>query len=61
MQAYFDSGKTWPALEFTSSLEAADCIGVMQQLAMGEITAEEGAKAIDKSLESYALQLGYDW
>lgn len=61
MQAYFDAEKTWPALEFSSSLEAADSIGVLQQLALGEITAEEGAKAIDKSLESYALQLGLDW
>lgn len=61
MQAYFDEGKTCPALEFSSSLEAADSIGVLQQLAMGEITAEEGAKAIDKSLESYALQLGLEW
>lgn len=61
MQVYFDEGKTWPALEFASSLEAADSIGVLQQLAMGEITAEEGAKAIDKSLESYALQLGLEW
>lgn len=61
MQAYFDAGKTWPALEFSSSLEAADSIGVLQQLALGEITAEEGAKAIDKSLESYALQLGLEW
>lgn len=61
MQAYFDAGKTWPALEFSSSLEAADCIGVLQQLALGEVTAQEGAAAIDKSLESYAIQLGLDW
>lgn len=61
MQSYFDAGKTWSALEFSSSLEAADSIGVLQQLALGEITAEEGAAAIDKSLESYAIQLGLEW
>lgn len=61
MQAYFDAGKTWPALEFSSPLEGTESIALIQQVTMGEITAEEAAAAYDQNLESSAIQLGLDW
>ena len=61
MQAYFDEGKTWPALEFSSPLEGTEAIALIQQVTMGEITAEEAAAAYDQNLESSAIQLGLEW
>lgn len=61
LQAYFDEGKTYPALEYTTALVPADTDNIMQQMALGQITAEEGTAAIDQGLEASALQLGLDW
>lgn len=61
MQAYFDEGKTWPALEFASPLEGTEVIALTQQVTLGEITAEEAAGAYDQNLEASAIQLGLDW
>lgn len=61
MQAYFEEGKTWPALEFSSPLEGTEAIALIQQVTMGEITAEEAAAAYDQNLESSAIQLGLEW
>lgn len=61
MQAYFDSGKTWPAIEFASPLEGTEIVAISQQVTMGELTAQEAAEAYDQNLEASAIQLGLDW
>lgn len=61
IQAYFESGKNAPALEYVSQVKGADCPAICQELGSGQTTAKEAAEKYDKDCEKQATQLGLDW
>jgi raffinose/stachyose/melibiose transport system substrate-binding protein len=61
MQAYFDAGKTCPALEFMSSIKGSTCEQITTSAALGQIGAEEAAKMYDDDCKKSAVQQGLNW
>ncbi|WP_346908256.1 ABC transporter substrate-binding protein [Faecalicatena orotica] len=61
IQAYFESGKNAPALEYISQVKGADCPAICQELGSGQTTAKEAAEKYDKDCAKQATQLGLDW
>ena len=61
IQAYFESGKNAPALEYISQVKGADCPAICQELGSGQTTAQEAAQKYDKDCEKQATQLGLNW
>lgn len=61
MQAYFEAGKTTVALEFLTAVKGSNCPAICQEVASGQVTAEEAAKAYDEDCLKQAVQLGLDW
>ena len=60
-QAYFDAGKTAPALEFVSPVKGASCEQITTSAALGQITGEEAAERYDDDCKKSALQQNLDW
>lgn len=61
MQAYFDAGKTTPALEFLSMVKGTNCEQLTTAMALGQEKAANAAKAYDEDCAKSAVQLGLDW
>lgn len=61
MQAYFDAGKTAPALEFLTPVKGATCEQITTSAAMGQIKGAEAAKMYDEDCKKSAVQQGLDW
>ena len=61
IQAYFESGKNAPALEYISQVKGADCPAICQELGSGQTTAKEAAEKYDKDCAKQATQLGLKW
>lgn len=59
--AYFEAGKTVPALEFLTPVKGANCDSICQELVTGQTTAQEAAEAYDEDCVKMAIQLGLDW
>ena len=57
-QAYFDSGKASPALEFVSPIKGPALEQICIQVGTGQVTGEEGAKLYDEDVKKQAQQLG---
>lgn len=61
MQAYFDAGKTAPALEFLSPIKGTICEQLTTAMALGQGDAAESAAAYDDDCRKSAVQLGLNW
>jgi len=61
MQAYIDSGKTAPALEYMTAVKGPNCPAITQEVGSGQTTALEAAAAYDADCLKQAIQLGLDW
>lgn len=61
MQAYFDAGKTTPALEFLTSVKGATCEQITTSAALGQIDGATAAQMYDDDCEKSALQQGLNW
>lgn len=61
LQAYLDSGKTAPAIEFTTAVKGPNSSAICQELGSGQSTPEEAAAAYDDDCKKQAMQLGLDW
>ncbi len=61
MQAYFDEGKTTPALEYVSPIKGTTCEQLTTAVGLGQMSGEEAAAAYDEDCKKSAVQLGYDW
>ncbi len=61
MQAYFDDGKTVPALEYQSPIKGTTCEQMTTAVGLGQMTGEEAAAMYDDDCKKSAVQLGYDW
>ncbi|HHV11874.1 MAG TPA: carbohydrate ABC transporter substrate-binding protein [Clostridiales bacterium] len=61
MQAYFDAGKVYPAMEFEVSLEDGQFAALISELTLGVISTEKAAQTYDENLKQSAIQLGYQW
>jgi len=59
--AYFDAGRTAPALEFLTPVKGANCDAISAELVTGQTTAKEAAEAYDQDCIKMAVQLGLDW
>jgi raffinose/stachyose/melibiose transport system substrate-binding protein len=57
-QAYFDSGKATPALEFKSPIKGPALEQICIQVGTGQVTAEKGAALYDEDVKKQAQQLG---
>ena len=60
-EKYFDTGKTNVAMEFQTSVKGTNCEYICSEVATGQSTAEEAAKAYDEDCKKQATQLGLDW
>lgn len=60
-QEYFDAGKVNVALEFQTAVKGTNCEYICSELATGQTTAEEAARAYDDDCKKQATQLGLDW
>lgn len=60
-EKYFDAGKTSVAMEFQTSVKGTNCEYICSEVATGQSTAEEAAKAYDEDCKKQATQLGLDW
>ena len=60
MQAYIDTGRTVPALEFLSPLKGPSLEQILVEVGMGIITPEEGAAAYQQDVVMQARQLGLE-
>lgn len=61
MQAYIDSGKTAPALEYMTAVKGPNCPAICQEAGSGQTTALQAADAYDADCLKQAIQLGLDW
>jgi len=61
IQWYYDNNKVVSALEFKTSVKGANCEAITQEVATGQISAEEAARAYDEDCLKQAVQLGLDW
>lgn len=61
MQAYFDDGKTTPALEYQSPIKGTTCEQMTTAVGLGQMSGEEAASMYDDDCKKSAVQLGYDW
>jgi raffinose/stachyose/melibiose transport system substrate-binding protein len=57
IQAYIDSGDSYPALEFLSPLKGPNLEQICVAVATGQMTAEQGAKNYELDLQRQAQQL----
>ena len=60
-EKYFDTGKTNVAMEFQTAVKGTNCEYICSEVATGQSTAEEAAKAYDEDCKKQATQLGLDW
>jgi raffinose/stachyose/melibiose transport system substrate-binding protein len=58
LQAYFESGKTYPALEFLSPVKGPSLEQITVAVGSGISTGEEGAVLYDEDVKKQAQQLG---
>ena len=61
LQAYFDDGKTQPAMEFIVDIKGVNCPAICQEAGSGQTTAKEAAEKYDDDCRLQAQQLGYEW
>lgn len=61
MQAYFDAGKTIPALEFLTTVKGSTCEQITTAAALGQIGGAEAAKQYDDDCKKSAMQQGLNW
>lgn len=57
-QAYFDSGKASPALEFKSPIKGPALEQICIQVGTGQVDAQKGAELYDQDVKKQAQQLG---
>jgi raffinose/stachyose/melibiose transport system substrate-binding protein len=57
-QAYFDSGKSSPALEFKSPIKGPSLEQICIQVGTGQVDAKKGAELYDQDVKKQAQQLG---
>jgi raffinose/stachyose/melibiose transport system substrate-binding protein len=57
-QAYFDSGKASPALEFLSPIKGPALEQICVQVGTGQVDAKKGAELYDQDVKKQAQQLG---
>jgi raffinose/stachyose/melibiose transport system substrate-binding protein len=57
-QAYFDSGKSSPALEFKSPIKGPSLEQICIQVGTGQVDAKKGAALYDEDVKKQAQQLG---
>ena len=57
-QAYFDSGKASPALEFKSPIKGPALEQICVQVGTGQVDAKKGAELYDQDVKKQAQQLG---
>jgi raffinose/stachyose/melibiose transport system substrate-binding protein len=57
-QAYFDSGKSGPALEFKSPIKGPALEQICIQVGTGQVDAKKGAELYDQDVKKQAQQLG---
>ena len=57
-QAYFESGKASPALEFLSPIKGPALEQITVQVGTGQVTGKEGAELYDQDVKKQAQQLG---
>jgi raffinose/stachyose/melibiose transport system substrate-binding protein len=57
-QAYFDSGKSSPALEFVSPIKGPALEQICVQVGTGQVDAKKGAELYDQDVKKQAQQLG---
>ena len=57
-QAYFESGKASPALEFVSPVKGPALEQICVQVGTGQVTGKEGAELYDEDVKKQAQQLG---
>lgn len=60
LQAYFDDGRTAPALEFLSPIKGPALPAITVQVGSGISTAKEGAALYDEDVKKQAQQLGLE-
>ena len=60
LQAYFDSGKTFPALEFLSPVKGPSLEQITVEVGSGINTGAEGAALYDEDVKKQAQQLGLE-
>jgi raffinose/stachyose/melibiose transport system substrate-binding protein len=56
-QAYFDSGKSSPALEFKSPIKGPSLEQICIQVGTGQVDAKKGAALYDEDVKKQAQQL----
>lgn len=61
MQAYFDEGKTAPALEFLTSVKGSTCEQITTSAALGQIDGATAAQMYDDDCKKSAVQQGLGW
>ena len=49
------------SMEFQTSVKGTNCEYICSEVATGQSTAEEAAKAYDEDCKKQATQLGLDW
>ena len=57
-QAYFDSGKASPALEFKSPIKGPSLEQICIQVGTGQVDGQKGAALYDEDVKKQAQQLG---
>lgn len=57
-QAYFDSGKATPALEFLSPIKGPALEQITVQVGTGQVSGQKGAQLYDEDVKKQAQQLG---
>lgn len=60
MQAYFDAGKSGPALEFLSPIKGPNMPAILVEVGSGIRSAADGAKLYDEDVKKQAQQLGLE-
>ena len=61
MQAYFDAGKTAPALEFITPVKGSTCEQITTSAALGQIDGATAAQMYDDDCKKSAVQQGLGW
>ena len=61
MQAYFDAGRSAPALEFITAIKGPNAPNITQAIGAGQMSPLEGAIQYDEDCANQARQLGFDW
>ncbi|MEI3199746.1 MAG: extracellular solute-binding protein [Lachnospiraceae bacterium] len=61
MQAYFDAGKTAPALEFVTPVKGSTCEQITTSVALGQIDGKTAAQMYDDDCKKSAVQQGLEW